>query len=103
MKLFLSTAVRTRQLMLATHEYDVQHKVASVKVPVDWPRPKTRIGGTSGRNSVAECQLPKLDVAGSNPVGRSKLEGVTAPAVAPFRMFGAHPVPAEAADGLRQR
>jgi hypothetical protein len=21
---------------------------------------------------VAECQLPKLDVAGSNPVGRSK-------------------------------
>jgi hypothetical protein len=27
---------------------------------------------TGGRNSVAECQLPKLDVAGSNPVGRSK-------------------------------
>src|ERR1700730_3417380 len=25
-----------------------------------------------GRNSVAECQLPKLDVAGSNPVGRSR-------------------------------
>jgi len=24
---------------------------------------------------VAECQLPKLDVAGSNPVGRSKLAG----------------------------
>jgi hypothetical protein len=24
---------------------------------------------------VAECQLPKLDVAGSNPVARSKLSG----------------------------
>jgi hypothetical protein len=24
-----------------------------------------------GRNSVVECQLPKLDVAGSNPVARS--------------------------------
>jgi hypothetical protein len=27
----------------------------------------------SGRNSVVECQLPKLDVAGSTPVARSKL------------------------------
>jgi hypothetical protein len=26
-----------------------------------------------GRNSVVECQLPKLKVAGSNPVARSKL------------------------------
>ena len=26
----------------------------------------------SGSNSVVECQLPKLDVAGSNPVSRSK-------------------------------
>ena len=26
---------------------------------------------TSGSNSVVECQLPKLDVAGSNPVSRS--------------------------------
>ena len=25
----------------------------------------------SGRNSVVECQLPKLDVAGSSPVARS--------------------------------
>jgi hypothetical protein len=25
----------------------------------------------SGRNSVVECQLPKLDVAGSTPVARS--------------------------------
>ena len=29
--------------------------------------------GLSGRNSVVECQLPKLDVAGSTPVARSKL------------------------------
>ena len=27
---------------------------------------------TSGSNSVVECQLPKLDVAGSSPVSRSK-------------------------------
>jgi integrase len=27
--------------------------------------------GMSGRNSVVECQLPKLDVAGSTPVARS--------------------------------
>ena len=26
-----------------------------------------------GRNSVVECQLPKLNVAGSTPVARSKL------------------------------
>ena len=26
----------------------------------------------SGSNSVVECQLPKLDVAGSSPVSRSK-------------------------------
>ena len=26
-----------------------------------------------GRNSVVECQLPKLDVAGSTPVARSKI------------------------------
>ena len=30
----------------------------------------------SGRNSVVECQLPKLDVAGSNPVARSTLLGI---------------------------
>ncbi len=27
----------------------------------------------SGRNSAVECQLPKLDVAGSIPVARSKI------------------------------
>ena len=27
--------------------------------------------GRSGRNSVVECQLPKLDVVGSNPIARS--------------------------------
>ncbi len=29
-----------------------------------------------GSNSVVECQLPKLDVAGSNPVSRS-IESIT--------------------------
>lgn len=33
-------------------------------------RPLGRLGA-SGRNSVAECHLPKVDVAGSNPVARS--------------------------------
>ena len=33
---------------------------------------------------MAECQLPKLDVAGSNPVGRSKNQGVTGSPVAPL-------------------
>jgi hypothetical protein len=28
----------------------------------------------SGRNSAVECQLPKLDVAGSIPVARSKIK-----------------------------
>ena len=28
---------------------------------------------TCGRNSVVECQLPKLDVVGSNPIARSRL------------------------------
>ncbi len=31
----------------------------------------------SGRNSVVECQLPKLDVAGSSPVARSNNEPKT--------------------------
>jgi hypothetical protein len=29
--------------------------------------------GWSGSNSGVECQLPKLDVAGSNPVSRSRV------------------------------
>jgi hypothetical protein len=30
-----------------------------------------RVSKSSGRNSMVECQLPKLDVAGSIPVARS--------------------------------
>ena len=45
------------------------------------------MGTSSGRNSVAECQLPKLDVAGSNPVGRSKLSGATGHPVAPASFY----------------
>ena len=34
---------------------------------------------------MAECQLPKLDVAGSNPVGRSTLQGLrSARSAGPF-------------------
>jgi hypothetical protein len=31
-----------------------------------------------GSNSVVECQLPKLDVAGSTPVSRSKINNLEA-------------------------
>jgi hypothetical protein len=39
-----------------------------------------------GRNSVVECQLPKLDVAGSSPVARS-LELLPRRGVAPGGEF----------------
>ena len=34
------------------------------------PVNKELMGSSSGRNSVVECQLPKLDVGGSNPLAR---------------------------------
>ena len=33
-----------------------------------------KVGTLSGSNSVVECQLPKLDVAGSIPVSRSNFQ-----------------------------
>ena len=39
---------------------------------------------------MAECQLPKLDVAGSNPVGRSKLSKGLRGHPQPFGVFTAH-------------
>ena len=33
-----------------------------------------------GRNSAVECQLPKLDVVGSNPIARFQHIGVNGPA-----------------------
>ena len=47
-------------------------------------------GNTRGRNSVVECQLPKLDVAGSSPVARSFF-GMT-PALS-RRLFFGEPMP----------
>jgi hypothetical protein len=40
--------------------------------------------GLSGRNSAVECQLPKLDVAGSIPVARSIFLSINAIPVEPF-------------------
>ena len=40
------------------------------------PHPSALIPGLSGRNSMVECQLPKLEVAGSSPVARSKIFAV---------------------------
>ena len=34
---------------------------------------KDSLKGASGNNSVVECDLAKVEVAGSNPVSRSKL------------------------------
>ena len=42
--------------------------------PDEWSRQEVKlrkINGVCGRNSVVECQLPKLDVVGSNPIARS--------------------------------
>jgi hypothetical protein len=44
--------------------YLLQMKVSAAKL---------RIAKMSGSNSAVECQLPKLDVAGSIPVSRSNL------------------------------
>jgi hypothetical protein len=43
---------------------------------LDRPKPITAKGGS---NSVVECQLPKLDVAGSTPVSRSIFKNLQAP------------------------
>ena len=45
------------------------------RAPAGAPARGGVVSGARGRNSVAECQLPKLDVAGSNPVGRSTSRG----------------------------
>jgi hypothetical protein len=43
----------------------------------------------SGSNSVVECQLPKLDVAGSTPVSRSiSFHSLTAYPAVPNAGFG---------------
>jgi hypothetical protein len=46
-----------------------------------------RIRAKSGRNSVVECQLPKLDVAGSNPVARSNFSYPSVPSTTTFTPF----------------
>ena len=60
------TALRPRQILQARRV-----------TLVDKLRVKPYFNSTStlmsGRNSAVECQLPKLDVAGSTPVARSKL------------------------------
>ncbi len=40
---------------------------------------KTLAAGTSGNNSVVECDLAKVEVAGSNPVSRSILHDPNGP------------------------
>jgi peptide/nickel transport system substrate-binding protein len=68
---------------------------------VDFGEAGARIARERGRNSVAECQLPKLDVAGSNPVGRSIREGgLRASAVAPFPLVTEASVHAQARVGV---
>ena len=47
---------------------EVTARIAVLDTP---GRPVTFTGRIRGRNSVVECQLPKLDVAGSSPVARS--------------------------------
>jgi hypothetical protein len=40
-------------------------------LPVYTPFATLRLRSTSGNNSVVECDLAKVEVAGSNPVSRS--------------------------------
>ena len=47
------------------------------------------LDGLGGRNSVAECQLPKLDVVGSNPIARSSLHEGLRRTRNPFRVVAA--------------
>src|SRR5215510_1335672 len=53
----------------------------------DFGRLEARIAGNAAVIQLAECQLPKLDVAGSNPVGRSTSPGVTVTNRSPRRTF----------------
>ena len=46
----------------------------------------------SGNNSVVECDLAKVEVAGSNPVSRSKIFKGLAERLAPLLFQGAHMV-----------
>jgi hypothetical protein len=48
--------------------YHVSHVVGIRKILIDKMSTESR-----GRNSVVECQLPKLDVVGSNPIARYTL------------------------------
>ena len=41
---------------------------------LDRPHPSGRMPSLCGINSAVECQLPKLKVAGSNPVSRSRIQ-----------------------------
>ena len=53
-------------------EYRVEQNLAKLG-EVGATRTGRLIASSCGRNSGVECQLPKLDVAGSNPVARSAL------------------------------
>ncbi|MDB5557065.1 MAG: hypothetical protein JWL86_7049 [Rhizobium sp.] len=46
----------------------------STSITLDFAHDAARLGGLCGINSAVECQLPKLKVAGSNPVSRSRLQ-----------------------------
>ena len=46
-------------------------QVERVFIEEDWLRPVHAASPECGRNSMVECQLPKLKVAGSSPVARS--------------------------------
>src|SRR6185437_9299939 len=57
-------------------------------VPVDCLSGHGHIPETCGRNSGVECQLPKLDVTGSNPVARSEKDTTgDQPPLVPFLLF----------------
>ena len=45
---------------------------APTRAPFSFVPPNTKLGLVAGVIQLVECQLPKLDVAGSSPVARSQ-------------------------------
>ena len=72
---FAATSCRSVGLTMWQRSNALRTAGTTGPVAVDMESVKSYDSPTCGRNSVAECQLPKLDVAGSNPVGRSKNSG----------------------------
>ena len=70
--LLLPLRIKPASATKVSHEFRAEAKA------VDSPAARMyHSGRKGGRNSVVECQLPKLNVVGSNPIARSNADGRT--------------------------